>query len=106
MKDFQGKEPFVCSGCKDRWCETETSVCVPDTEVYADSTLPNQASVARVLITSTKFDLLRRLCEENDESIQECLERLIEKENFDRHYTYDGLSGKTYQSTCIPHKYI
>lgn len=62
------------------------------------------SSIERIVITSEKFDLLRRLCEENDETIQECVERLIEKENFDRHYTYDGLSGKTYQRTCMSHK--
>ena len=60
--------------------------------------------VARILITSTKFDLLRRLCEENDETIQECIERLIEKENFSRHSTYDGLLGKTTQHLCHSQK--
>lgn len=104
MSDSLEKQPFVCSGCKDHWCETETSICVPDTEAYEERTQLDQTPVARVLITSTKFDLLRRLCEENDESIQECVERLIEKENFDRHYTYDGLSGKTYQRTCMSQK--
>lgn len=60
--------------------------------------------VERLLITSEKFDLLRRLCEENDETIQECIERLIDKENFARHSTYDGITGKTMHHTCMSHK--
>lgn len=110
MSDSQEKQPFVCSGCKDTWCETETTVCVPDTtifeEIQTDDSRLDQEPIARVLITSTKFDLLRRLCEENDETIQECIERLIEKENFSRHYTYDGLSGKTILHSCLSLKCI
>jgi len=104
MDNNQQKEPFICSGCKEGWCDTPTSVCVPDITTYEESNQIDQEPIARVLITSTKFDLLRRLCEENDETIQEYVEQLIEKENFDRHYTYDGLSGQTYQKTCLSHK--
>jgi hypothetical protein len=63
-------------------------------------------SLERVVINSESYNLLRELCEENGETIQECVERLIDKENFDRHYTYDGLSGKTYQHTCLSNKCI
>ncbi len=61
-------------------------------------------SLERIVITSEKFDLLRELCEENDETIQECIERLIDKENFSRHYTYEALSGKTTLHSCHSHK--
>lgn len=60
--------------------------------------------VEHIRITSEKFELLRELCEENDETIQECIERLIDKENFSRHDIYDALSGKTSLHSCLSHK--
>lgn len=63
-------------------------------------------SLERIVITSESYDLLRELCKENDETIQECIERLIDKENFDRHYTYNGITGETLLHTCMSHKCI
>jgi len=63
-------------------------------------------ALERVVITSESYNLLRELCVENDETIIECIERLIDKENFDRHYTYNGVTGKTTLHTCLSHKCI
>ena len=45
--------------------------------------------------------LLQNLAQESRETPEELLARLIQKENFSRHYEYDALSGKTTNRQCM-----
>lgn len=47
------------------------------------------------------MELLEALAKEWRETPQELLHRLIEKENFDRHGSYEALRGKFHVNTCM-----
>lgn len=45
-KSEDAKTPFVCSGCRDKWCITDTTMCVPDDTLLEDDTSVIEASEA------------------------------------------------------------
>lgn len=53
------------------------------------------------MIDNLHLALLQQLATEWRETPQQLLERLIDKENFDRHGSYEALKGKFYAHTCM-----
>ena len=53
------------------------------------------------MITNKQLALLQQLATEWRETPEQLLERLINKENFERHYVFDAMNGKVSHKTCI-----
>jgi hypothetical protein len=54
-----------------------------------------------ILLKPEYEHVLQDLAKESSETVDELLSRLIQKEHFERHYTYDGLSGKLTPKQCM-----
>lgn len=54
-----------------------------------------------MMISQVHMLMLEALAREGRETPQQLLERLLEKENFERHGIYDAMNGKLYTKECM-----
>ena len=57
-----------------------------------------------ISINEDLAQLLHRLAEENDETPEELIGRLIQKEHFERHTAWDALRGTSKPKACMSRK--